>query len=296
MTYIRIHSQLLRRAILPALILSFVSCTNLDDVAQLTKLADSAQQTLPPVIADLAGSCERQNHLLSDIPDVEKPPGMALQDCKEYQDVADHITKDQAVLIAYFDALGKLAANTPLSYSSNLPANAAAVGKLPNLSAHAVAIHTAAQNIGKILADAVTRSYRQKKVDSLIQQTDGDIQQLTVGLKKVIVEDYTGILGNESLTLDTYYKSPMEAAVAARSERLALIVVQRQRDGDITALDSRKSAAMNYGQVMDRLAALHSKLKQEADKKAGLREIGEQVGPLVSDLKDAISKLQAGLK
>src|ERR1051325_3709057 len=296
MTCLRIHSRLPRRAILPALILFFVGCTNLDDVAQLTKLADSAQQTLPPVIADLAASCERQNHLVSDIPDNEKPPGMALQDCKEYQDVADHITKDQAVLIAYFDALGKLAANMPLSYSSNLPANAAAIGKLPNLSAHAVAIHTAAQNIGKILADAVTKSYRQKKVDALIQQTDGDIQELAGDLKKVVVEDYAGILSIESLTLDTYYKSPMEAAIAARSERLALIVVQRQRDGDISALDSRNAAAMNYGQVMDKLAALHAKLKQEADKKASLREIGEQVGPLVSDLKDAISKLQAGLK
>lgn len=296
MTCLRIHSQLLRRAVLPALILFFVSCTNLEDVAQLTKLADSAQQTLPPVVADLAGTCERQNHLLSDIPDNEKPPGMASLDCKEYQDVADHITKEQAVLIAYFDALGKLAANTPLSYSSNVPANAAAIGKLPNLSAHAVVIHTAAQNIGKILADAVTKSYRQKKVDSLIQQTDGDVQQLTTALKKVVVEDYGGILSIESLTLDTYYKSPIEAAVAAKSERLALIVVQRQRDGDISALDSRKSAAVNYGQVMDKLAALHAKLKQEADKKASLREIGEQVGPLVSDLKDAISKLQAGLK
>jgi len=291
-----ISLRMLRQTMLLAFLFCFVSCTDLNDVAQLMKMADSARESLPPVVADLAGSCERQKHLLSDIPDNEKPPGMASQDCKAYEDVADRITKDQAVLIAYFDALGKLAANTPMTYSANLPENAAAISKLPNLSAHSVAIHKAAQNIGKILADAVTKSYRQRKIESLIEQTDGDIQELAGGLKKVITEDYTGILGNETLTLDTYYKSPIEAAIAARSERLALIVVQRQRDGDLSALESRKAAAVNYGQVMDKLAALHSKLKQETDKKASLREVGEQAGPMISDLKDAISKLQAGLK
>ncbi|HSS95602.1 MAG TPA: hypothetical protein VLK33_01150 [Terriglobales bacterium] len=281
---------------MPVLFLFFVGCTNLDDVAELKKLADGAQQTLPPIVADIPSSCQRQDHLISDIPENEKPPGIGMADCKPYQDVADNIIKDQNVLIAYFDALGKLASNAPLSYSANLSANAKSVGAMPNLSSHAAAAHTAAQSIGKILADAVTKSYRQKKVDSLIEQADGDVQELTGDLKKIIVEDYAGILSNESLALDTYYKSPIEAAVAARSERLALIVVQRQRDGDLALLESRKSTILVYGQIMDKLAVLHAKLKQEAEKKASLREIGEQVGPLVSDLKDAISKLQAGLK
>ena len=83
---------------------------------------------------------------------------------------------------------------------------------------------------------------------------------------------------------------------AGKSERLALIVVQRQYDGDIAALQSRRSAAIGYGKVMDNLASLHAKLKVEAIKKARLRDVAEQIGPDIANLKDAISEVQTRSK
>lgn len=109
-----------------------------------------------------------------------------------------------------------------------------------------------------------------------------------------MVVEYAGILSNESEFLDTYYQGPM--AAAGKSERLALIVVQRQYDGDTAALQSRKSAAIAYGKVMDNLASLHAKLKVEAIKKARLRDVAEQIGPDIANLKDAISELQTRSK
>jgi hypothetical protein len=267
-------------------------CVNLDDVAKLTQLADNAQQTLPVVVADIPASCQRQNHFLEEIPSEERPPDLSPQDCKAYQDVADHLLKDQSVLIAYFDALGKLASNKPLSYGQSIDANIATIGKLPNLSQHTIAASGAAQKIAKVLADAVTSSYRQHKVNSIIEQTDGAVQELTADLRSVMVADYAGILSNENAVVDIYYKSPI--ASAGKTERLALIVVQRQYDGDIAALQARQAAAVSYGKVMDNLAALHGKLKEAADKKASLREIGEQIGPYIANLKDAVSQLKAG--
>jgi hypothetical protein len=295
MTILRTYSRALLRVFVPACFLLFAGCVNLDDVAELTKLADDAQQTLPAVVADIPASCQRQNHILDETPSSEKPP-LTPQDCKPYQDVADHVTKDQSVLIAYFDALGKLASNTPLSYSQTIDTNIATIGSMPNLSAHAIAASTAAQKIGKILADAVTNSYRRHKVNSIILETDGAVQELTADLKKVVTQDYAGILSNENLIMDTYYKSPLSTRHAEAEERLAMVLVQRQYDGDAAALQARQSAAVEYGKVMDNLAALHGKLKEAAEKKANLKEIAKEVGPLLSSLKDAISELRTELK
>src|SRR5260221_14244690 len=79
-------------------------CLNLDDVAALTKTADSAQQTLPAVVKDWPASCDRINGLVQNIPANERPASMAPEDCAPYKAVSDHLAKDQAVLIAYFDA------------------------------------------------------------------------------------------------------------------------------------------------------------------------------------------------
>ena len=281
-------------ALLPACLLVMGGCLNLDDVAGLTKLADSAQQTLPAVVADLPASCQRQNSLLNGIPMEERPPSLKVQDCKPYQDVADHLGKDQTVLIAYFDSLGKLASNTPLSYGQDIDTNVTTIGGLPNLSLGTIAANTAAQKIAKILADAATKTYRAHEVNSIIKKADDAVQQLAADLKKVVVVEYAGVLSNESEVLDIFYQGPM--AAAGKSERLALLIVQRQYDGDTAALQSRKSATAAYGTVMDNLASLHAKLQVEAAKNASLHEVAQQIGPHIANLKAAMSQLQAKLK
>jgi hypothetical protein len=69
-------SQSYRIPQLAALLLLFIltigGCVNLDDVAGLTKLGDSAQRTLPTVVADIPASCQRQDSLLNDIPIPER--------------------------------------------------------------------------------------------------------------------------------------------------------------------------------------------------------------------------------
>ena len=284
----------LLRALLTVLMWLIASCVSLDDVAQLRKLADWAQQTLPAVVADIPASCQRRNVFLNDIPAEERPPSLQPEDCKPYQDVADSLTKDQNVLIAYFDALGALASNAPLSYAKTIDTNVATIAKLPNLSKNTIAASTAAQKIAGVFADVATRSYRERKVNSIIERTDEAVQQLTTALKNVITTDYMGILSNEAVSVEAYYKSPM--AAARGSERLALISVQRQYHGDVAVLETRRAASVAYGQVMDSLASLHGKLKKEVEKKASLRQIAQEIGPDVADLKDAISQLQTGLK
>lgn len=270
---------------------SLNGCVNLDDAAGLSKLSDEARIALPRVSNDVASTCIRQNTLFENTPPLERPPAQQAQDCKPYQEIADHLAKDEYVLADYFDALGKLASNEPMSYDATIDANVTATGANSALSANTIAAGNDAQNILKSLADAFTKGYREKQLGLLIRQNDPAIQSLTQSLKKVITVDYALLLSNEELSLDIFYKGPM--ASAQPNEHLALILVQRQYAHDKTALQSRKENIAAYGKIMDDIAALHAKLKQEADKKASIAEICKQVGPIAQSLKTALSDIQS---
>jgi hypothetical protein len=267
-----------------------VACLNLDDVAALTKTADLAQQTLPLVVKDWPDSCARVNALVQNIPAAERPPTMVPQDCAPYRAVARHLVKDEAILIAYFDALGKLSSNTLFTFDKKIDSDVKAIDKLPGLSDKIAGAATAAEQIGKAVADAVTRGYRARKVNALIENTDDAVHQLTADLQDIVTRDYVLQLANESNALDAFYKSPI--AAASSSERLALVLVQRQYSGDTAALAARKSAAENYGRVMNNMAALHAKLKADVVRKASLAEIAAGLGPYVSDVQDAIGAIR----
>jgi hypothetical protein len=270
---------------------SLSGCVNLDDAAGLSKLADQARIALPRVSSDVAGTCARQNTLFENTPPAERPPTEQAQDCKPYQEIAHHLAQDENVLADYFEALGKLASNQPMNYDATIRESVSATGANSALSDDTITASNDAQKIMKALADAATRGYREKQLGQLIQQTDPAIQSLTQSLKKVIGVDYALLLSNEELSLDTFYKGPM--ASAQSNERLALILVQRQYAQDKTALQLHRDDIAAYEKIMNDIAALHAKLKLEAEKKASIIEIGKQVAPIVQSLKTALSDIQS---
>ena len=281
----------LRIVAVTILFASLSGCVNLDDAAGLSKLADQARIALPRVSNDVAGTCARQNTLFENTPPAERPPTEQAQDCKPYQEIARHLAQDENVLADYFEALGKLASNQPMNYDATISESVSATRANSALSDDTITASNDAQKIMKALADAATRGYREKQLGQLIQQTDPAIQSLTQSLKKVIGVDYALLLSNEELSLDTFYKSPM--ASAQSNERLALILVQRQYAQDKTALQSHRDDIAAYEKIMNDIAALHTKLKQEAERKASIVEIGKQVAPIVQSLKTALSDIQS---
>ena len=285
------RSLCLRIVAVATFLLALDGCVNLDDAAGLSKLSGDARISLPRVSNDVAGTCARQNTLFENMPRVERPPAAQAQDCKPYQEIADHLAKDESVLADYFDALGKLASNEPMSYDATINANVTAIGTNTTLSANTAAAGKDAQSILKSLADAATRGYREKQLGQLIQQNDPAIQSLTEALKKVITVDYALLLSNEELSMDNFYQGPM--ASAQPTERLTLILVQRQYAHDKSAMQSRKENIAAYGRIMDDIAALHTKLKEEAARKAGIVEICKQVRPLALSLNAALSDIQS---
>ena len=272
-------------------LLALNGCVNLDDAAGLSKLSAEARIALPRVSNDVAGTCARQNALFENTPQAERPPTQQAQDCRPYQEIADHLAKDESVLADYFDALGKLASNKPMGYDVAIDANVTATRANTSLSTNTAAAGNDAHSILKSLADAATKGYRQKQLAQLIQQNDPAIQSLTQALNKVIAADYALLLSNEELSLDNFYKGPM--ASAQPTERLTLILVQRQYAHDKAALQHRKDNIADYSKIMDDIAALHTKLKQEAAGKASIVEICKQGTPLVLSLSAALSDIQS---
>jgi len=266
-------------------------CVNPEDAAGLSKLSHEARISLPRVSNDVAGTCARQNTFFENTPPAERPAAEQAQDCKPYQEIAEHLAKDENVLADYFDALGKLASNEPLSYDAAIEENVAATKLNSALSANTASAGNDAQRILKSLADAATKGYREKQLGQLIQQDDAAIQSLTQALKKVITADYALLLSNEEVSLDTFYKGPMAAAQPI--ERLTLILVQRQYAHDKTALELRKEDIAAYSKIMDDIAALHAKLKQDATKKISMVEIDKQVGPIIRSIINALTDIQS---
>ena len=79
--------------------------------------------------------------------------------------------------------------------------------------------------------------------------------------------------------------------MAQKGERLALILVQRQYNSDAASLANRLALARAYGQVMTSVAATHATLTAEARSKTNIRKLAEDLGPSVTNPRDAIASL-----
>jgi hypothetical protein len=274
-----------------AILFTFSGCVDLDSGANLTKIADQAKIALPRVSNDVAATCRRQNAFVNDTPAAERPPDTAPQDCKPYQQVAHHLAVDQTILTDYFEALGQLASNKPMSYDATITADTSAISANSAISTDTANAATAAEKVLKALSDAATKGYRRKQLGTLIKATDPAIQSLTQALKQVITEDYKTLLSNEETKMNSFYQGPI--ATNSQSERLSLILVQRQYEQDQRALDERRADIVSYGKVMDDIAALHTKLVQEADKNFNTSAIAKEIQPLITAIQNALAAIES---
>ena len=272
-----------------AIVLYSSGCAKLEEVAELSKLTESLRSSLPIVSSDIAASCERRGQLLTEIPDEEKASTDKPQDCSPFHAIADQVAVDQSVLIAYLDALARLAENRPLAYRANIAGNLTTLSGFTDVPPRVAAASTAAQKILSRLADLATGDFRAQHVEKLLETTDPALQQLTAALKDVVSSDYPILLENERTSLANYYEGPM---AARRGERLALILVQRQYDSDTASLANRFASAQAYGRVMMSVAATHAALTAEAHSGKSKKSV-QVLGSSLTDLKEAIADLSA---
>ncbi len=285
------------------LLLLCAGCGELGEVTALGGVADGLGQALPQVSGDVYGSCERRAALGARIPAAERPPASAgiTPDCGPAKAVSAQLGADEVVLTAYLRALSKLGTGEAFPYGKALGADVTAVndfgvaaGANAELAGDSQKAAVAALTLTGKLADLATRHLRARDARRLVLEANPGVQMLTAALYQVGDVDYGILLADERGYLEAYYQGPMAASQS--KERLALILVQRQYDGDSDRLERRRAAAMEYGAVMQEIGVLHASLAQAARDGTGFEGRVKALAPQVDQLRDAVAKLEAEVR
>lgn len=302
----REHTSMYGRARLGIGLVCLLLCTGCGELGQVTALGgatDGLGRALPGVSGDIFRSCTRRAVLVARIPAAEQPgrlPGL-MPDCGPAKAVSAQLGADEVALTAYLRALGKLGTGADFSYGKALSAEVTTAndfsvdsGVNPTLAADSQKAAVAALTLSQKLTDLATRHVRARDVRRVALEANPGIQALTAALYQVGDVDYGIELADERGFLDAYYQGPIAAAQSR--ERLAVILVQRQYDGDVERLERRQAAAAEYGAVMQQIGVLHAKLAEAARDGAGFEARVKALAPQVDQLQAAVAKLETEVK
>ena len=276
------------------LVSSLVGCTNLDEVAALPKLADGAKTALPLLAKDLKGSCDRQNFYANptDNPAVLLPCSLG----DPYAKLGSNMISEQSVLLAYFDALGKLAGGSTSGFSKSVSGIDANL-KVAGLNTEQQKLASSAGKLAAAIAGMITDGYKRKKLGEIVRAADDDVATLANGLADQIDSDskasYTQELEAEQTSLTTYYGIP----IAQATDPLGKLSAYKDWQAAREMLQNRRDAAKAYRKLMISLRDAHSKLKEESvNNRFDAKAIAKALGPYLSDIESSIEDLQKDLR
>lgn len=269
--------------------LLFVGCTNLDEVARFSSLADSASSSLTEIIGDFKGTCLRSNALA---PRDAGGNSTHQRDCAIYDTITPDLQSAQDVLTDYLKALGKLAADNDPGYSKSLDALG---GQFQDagLAKDQTDAAKAASSLAKKVADAALNGYRRKEISKLVSTSNDDVQTLTHALSDIVARDYAIMLSNEAGDLRDYYQTPIMNDQGKNP--LAVILIRKQWDEESSALQKRIDGANAYGKLMKSIADANQKITDQKNK-IGSKDLIKIIGPDLSDMSQALSTLRQSFK
>jgi hypothetical protein len=273
---------------------SLVGCTNLDEVAALPKLAHGAKTALPLLAKDLKGSCDRQNFYSNPADNPTAVPSCSLGDT--YVKLGNNMISEQSILLAYFDALGKLAGGSTSGFSKSISGIDANL-KVAGLETDQQKMASAAGKLAAAIAGMITDGYKRKKLAEIVKAANDDVAILANGLADQIDSDsrasYTQELGAEQTNLSTYYGIP----IAQANDPLGKLNAYGDWQSAREKLQSRRDAAKAYRTLMISLRDAHAKLKDEsANNHFDSKAIAKALGPYLSDIESSIQDLQRDLR
>ncbi len=205
--------------------------------------------------------------------------------------VAERKTQQERLLLRqkliqeYMDALGQLAGDELTIYDKELDAlgNAAKTAKFVDQGEA-----TAFSAVSNVLVLAVTDRWRQGKLVSLIEQTDGPFQVVVGALVKVVEQEFAADIANEREALNKYYtrlggQGRDAAGLAALAEWREL------REGQINA---HEIAIRNYAVVLKTIGVGHHRL-YESRHQLSRPEVQAEIHLYTKRLKEAFNALAA---
>jgi len=267
-------------------VLFICGCTDLDEVAKFSSLAQSAGSSLPALVGDFKGTCLRQNELAP-----KSKPNLQ-RDCAVYDKMTPNLQQAQSVLTDYLTALGKLASDSDPGYGKTLDALGGNF-KDAGLAQDQVDATTAASGLAKKITNAALEGYRRKEITKLVSESNDDVQKLTTALSDIVSKDYATMLSNEGLGIEDYYRTALNNYT--QNEPLSALLVKKQWDEEIIALQNRIDAATAYGKLMKDIATSNQKIAQQKNK-IGTKDLIKVIGPEVADMEQSVESLNKAFK
>ena len=203
---------------------------------------------------------------------------------------------EQSVLLAYFDALGKLAGGSTSGFSKSVSGIDANL-KVAGLNTEQQKLASSAGKLAAAIAGMITDGYKRKKLGEIVRAADDDVATLANGLADQIDSDskasYTQELEAEQTSLSTYYGIP----IAQATDPLGKLSAYKDWQAAREMLQNRRDAAKAYRKLMISLRDAHSKLKEESvNNRFDAKAIAKALGPYLSDIESSIEDLQKDLR
>jgi hypothetical protein len=254
-------------------------CANLGAIREFASTSSDAAQ-YSQLVGGYVGTPTR---LVRYEPESQRP--VLVQQAAERKAQEEPLLLRQRLIQGYMDALGQLAADGLPTYDKQLDGLGSALqaGKFADQNEA-----TALAAVSKLLATAVTDHWRQGKLVTLIEQTDGPFQ-IVVGALVVIVETgFGGDIANEREALNKYY-TELQRTSRDPAGLAALGEWREMREGQIK---DHEEAIRNYAVVLKTIAAGHHKL-YESRHQLSKAEVHAEIHQYTSRLKEAVAAIRS---
>ena len=192
----------------------------------------------------------------------------------------------QSVITAYMSGLGDLASDETINFDKSTSDLAASLNQSKLLSDKDT---QAATTISALLARAVTDGYRQRKLKTLITDSNQPLQDVIAATRKIVSQGFVNDLRTESALVSRYYANFM-LAPDNPPEPVAMVLAQEAKVEALAQVDGRIRTAQDFDAVLVKIASGHQYLYENRNR-IGTDELNRQVKPYVGRLKAAYKAL-----
>lgn len=260
----------------------FSGCTSMQAVKNYSSYSRTTITSVTPVAKDYYASCIRSNSY--------KPLSVHSK-CESEQNASKAILAVASVLDAYSAALGALASDELVDYSTDVGKLTDEMKKLNKLDAKQI---DAVGKLSSLIANATTSVYQQNEIVKFIQASNESVVAVSNSLADLIETNYSYAISLELTAWeDSYKRVEQEERESKPLEWEAYSKVQWQQNSD---LQTKLSAAKALAKNIRKIGKTHKKLNEDAENITGkevyasVRTFVDATVPVINEVQEAFNK------
>ncbi len=274
-----------------------LSCVSQEAVGSFAGSSVAGLQKGDFVLRDMVASCTRTVRAEQLLDQFVLTPESA----RSLQICTDAIPSGQLlgvskVLVAYFSALGELAASGTSSKAAAQDASKGAdamKAKASSTTNTAVQqlqeAQSSANSLAKILDNLATERLREKAIRNALTEADGAVANLTQMLEEAVAQDYVGQLLLDERNKDANRFKRLAENPAPKPVFSDLLTLNAQWTQVSAALDARAAAAHAYMEMLQQIRNGHAALVRQAHS-TGIKS--KELGPALAPYSASVAELE----